>query len=162
MKPKYYLLAALFLIFPSCSPQAPLAELSDPGFGVIASSIEAIDEGVDIPVLMKTADVVKGIQFTLTWDPAVGQVLKPALTATNPGFTISASEGGRGVMKVLIFSMSGEILETSNPNIMTIPIRIINPDAPLFKLEFKDAIFAGPNAMSYPIPVQHANLKINA
>ncbi|MBC8193564.1 MAG: hypothetical protein ISR87_04455 [Candidatus Marinimicrobia bacterium] len=155
------LLAATLLILLSCSQEAQIIELSDPGFGVTASSIDAADEGVDIPVLMKTDDIIKGIQFTLTWDPAVGQVIKPSLTSSNPGFTVSSSEGGRGEMKVLIFSMPGDVFNMSDPTIMTIPVRIINPDAPLFVLAFKDAIFAGPNGVAYEIPVFHAKLKIN-
>ncbi|NQV42967.1 MAG: hypothetical protein HQ506_11490 [Candidatus Marinimicrobia bacterium] len=161
MRPNNYLLLAIVLLFISCSQETQVVELSDPGFGVIATNIEAVDEGVDIPVLMKTNDVIKGMQFSLTWDPTVGQVIKPTLTSSNPGFTISSSEGGRGEMKVLIFSMTGDILDTSNPNIVTIPVRIIDPDAALFTLAFEDAIFAGPNAVAYDIPVLHANLKIN-
>ena len=150
------------LILVSCSQEVQEVELSKPGFGITATSIDATDEGVDIPVLMKTNDVIKGMQFTITWNPSVGQVLKPALTSTNPGFTISSSEGGEGEMKVLVFSMTGDVFNTSDPTIMTIPVRIIDPDAPLLKLVFKNAIFAGPSAVSYEIPVLHANLRINA
>ena len=161
MRLKNYLLAAPLLLLLSCSQDIQIVELTNPGFGVTASSINATDEGVDIPVLMKTDDVIKGMQFTLTWDPGVSQVLKPSLTASNSGFTISSSEGGKGEMKVLIFSMTGEVFNTSDPNIMTIPVRIINPDAPTFALAFKNAIFAGPSAVAYEIPVHHANMKIN-
>ncbi len=155
------LLAATVLILLSCSQEAQIVELSDPGFGVTASSIDPNDEGVDIPVLMKTNDIIKGMQFTLVWDPDVGQVIKPSLTSSNPGFTISASEGGGGEMKVLIFSMSGDVFNTIDPTIMTIPVRIINPEATLFTMVFKDAIFAGPSAVAYSIPIFHGNLEIN-
>ena len=155
------LLATTLLFFQSCSQDVQKVELSNPGFGITASSIDAADEGVDIPVLMKTDDIIKGMQFTLTWDPSIGQVIKPSLTATNPGFTISASEGGLGQMKVLIFSMTGAVFNTTDPAIMTIPVRIINPDAPDFTLAFNNAIFAGPSATAYEIPVLHAKLKIN-
>ncbi|MBC8375600.1 MAG: hypothetical protein H8E26_06100 [FCB group bacterium] len=161
MRLKISLLATTLLIFLSCSQEVQQVELSNPGFGVTASSINAADEGVDIPVLMKTEDIIKGMQFTLTWDPNVGQVIKPSLTATNPSFTISASEGGRGEMKVLIFSMTGDVFNTSDPTIMMIPVRITDPDASVFTLAFKDAIFAGPSAIAYEIPVLHAKLKIN-
>jgi hypothetical protein len=116
---------------------------------------------VDIPVLLKSSDVIKGIQFTLTWNSSVGQVLKPSLTASNPNFTVSTSEGNRGEMKVLIFSLTGDLINTEDDTIMTIPVRIINAEASDFTLAFKDVIFAGPNAISYDIPVFHANLKIN-
>ncbi|NQT63895.1 MAG: hypothetical protein HQ556_13120 [Candidatus Marinimicrobia bacterium] len=161
MRLKISLLTTTLLIFLSCSQEVQKVELSNPGFGVTASSIDAADEGVDIPVLMQTDDIIKGIQFTLTWDPNVGQVIKPTLTATNPGFTISSSEGGQGEMKVLIFSMTGDVFNTSDPTIMTIPVRITDPDAPVFAMAFKDAIFAGPSAIAYEIPVLHAKLKIN-
>ncbi|MBT4036207.1 MAG: hypothetical protein HOB84_04080 [Candidatus Marinimicrobia bacterium] len=161
MRLKISLLVTLLLFFLSCSQEVQTVELSNPGFGITASSIDAAAEGVDIPVLMKTDDIIKGIQFTLTWDPGVGQVIKPTLTAANPGFTISSSEGGRGEMKVLIFSMTGAVFNTTDPAIMTIPVRIINPDAPDFTLAFNNAIFAGPSATAYEIPVLHAKLKIN-
>ena len=158
---KLFLFATALLLLLSCSQKAQNIGLSNPGFGVTAVSIDAIAEGVDLPILMKTDDIIKGIQFTLTWDPAVAQVIKPVLTRSNPGFTISASEGGLGAMKVLIFSMSGDVFQTADPNIMTIPVRIIDPDATRFTLEFKDAIFAGPSAVAYEIPLWHAKLKIN-
>lgn len=161
MRQKYYLLITIFFLLVSCSKKAQIIELSDPGFGVTASSIGAADEGVDVSVMMKTDDIIKGMQFTLGWDPDVGQVIKPSLTSSNPGFTISASEGDRGEMKVLIFSMAGDVFNTSDPTVMTIPVRIINPEATFFTLTFENAIFAGPSAVSYDIPVFHANLKIN-
>ncbi len=161
MRHKYYLLITIFFFFLSCSQKAQIVELSDPGFGVTTSSIDAADAGVDIPVLMKTDEIIKGMQFTLGWDPVIGQVIKPSLTASNPGFTISASEGGRGEMKVLIFSMAGDVFNTSDLTVMNIPVRIISPEADFFTLRFENAIFAGPSAVSYEMPVFHANLKIN-
>ncbi len=158
---KNSLLAATILFFLTCTQEVQKVELSSPGFGVTASSIDVADEGVDIPVLMKTDDVIKGMQFTLTWDPNIGQVIKPALTPANPNFTISASDGDLGEMKVLIFSMTGDVFNTDDPTVMNIPVRITDPDASMFSLAFKDAIFAGPSAIAYEIPVSHARLKIN-
>ena len=161
MHTKLGIFAAILWLLLSCSQEAKKIELSNPGFGVTASSIEATDEGVDLPVMLKTEDIIKGIQFTLTWDPNVAQVIKPTLTSTNSGFSISAGDGNRGEMKVLIFSMAGDVFNTDDPTIMTIPVRIIDSEATLFTMAFKDAIFAGPSAVAYEIPVLHANLKIN-
>ena len=161
MRVNYILLIAATMIFLSCSPEAQKVELSNPGFGVIATSIDVVAEGVDLPVLLRTDDIIKGIQFTLSWDPTIGQVIKPVLTAMNPGFTISSSDGARGEMKVLIFNMSGDELITSDPSIMTIPVRILDSNAIDFAMTFKDVMFAGPGGAAYEIPVTHANLKIN-
>ncbi len=160
MRVKYSIILITLVMFLSCSRETQNVELSNPGFGVIRTNIEVLDEGVDLPVLLRTDDIIKGIQFTLSWNPSVAQVIKPALTPTNPGFTISSSNGSQGEMKVLIFSMSGDVLNTTDSIIMTIPVRIIDPDAKLFNLVFKDVIFAGPGAVSYEIPVSQANLKV--
>lgn len=156
----YLILALVFII--SCSRDVPTTlELSNPGFGITQTTIDARPEGVDVPVLIKTNDVIKGLQFTLSWNPELGQVIKPSLTDANPGFTISAGEAVNGEMKILIFSMQGEAFDTKEQVIMNIPIRIIDPDADLFTLTFRNTIFAGPGAISYEIPVTHARLKIN-
>ena len=148
-------------IMVSCSNETPdNMELSDPGFGIVASSIDSRSEGVDIPVLLKSAEVIKGIQFTLSWDPEIGQVIQPKLTDMNPGFTVSASDGAEGQMKVLIFSMTGDVLQTNDLELMSIPVRIIDLKAEIFNLSFKDVIFAGPNATSYSIPITHAKLRV--
>ncbi len=160
MRVTYGLIIVLLLLLQSCSKETSNRELSHPGFGVTETTIKAVDAGVDLPVLLKTDDIIKGIQFTLSWDASIGQVLQPALTAANPGFTISSGEGDRGEMKVLIFSMTGDEINTTDPKIMTIPVRIIDPDASRFALAFKDAIFAGPSAVAYEIPVTHAKLEI--
>jgi|FLOH01.1.fsa_nt_gi hypothetical protein len=153
-------IGALTLLM-SCSSETPNnMEISDPGFGIVASSVDARLEGVDIPILLKSADVIKGIQFTMSWDPEIGQVIEPSLTELNPGFTVSSSEGTNGQMKVLIFSMTGDVLNTNELKFMTVPVRIIDREAQTFDLSFKDVIFAGPNATSYSIPVTHAKLKI--
>ncbi|NQV29851.1 MAG: hypothetical protein HQ508_03090 [Candidatus Marinimicrobia bacterium] len=148
-------------LFASCSREtADKVEIGDPGFGIVASSVDSRIEGVDIPVLLKSADVIKGIQFTLSWDPEIGQVIEPKLTEMNPGFTVSSNVGAEGQMKVLVFSMTSDVLITSEPELMTIPVRIIDHDAETFNLWFKDVIFAGPNSTSYNIPITHAKLQI--
>jgi len=162
MHAKYRLMIVTLMVLVSCSQDMETKiELSNPGFGITETSIKAMDEGIDLPVLLKTDDVIKGMQFTLSWDPSIGQVIQPTLTNTNPGFTLSAGVAGNGEMKILIFSMQGDVFNTGESTIMTIPVRIIDPDATIFSLTFKDAIFAGPGAVSYPIPVTHARLKIN-
>jgi len=161
MRTKISLLLTSLIICISCSQETQQIELTNPGFGVIASSIDIVDEGFDLPVLLQSDDIIKGVQFTLSWDPAVAQVIQPAMTAANAGFSISSSDGERGEMKVLIFSMAGDVLNTTDPTILTIAIRIIDPEAELFELSFNDAIFAGPNAVSYAIPITHAKLKVN-
>ncbi len=162
MHTKFILIfSSLIFLFSCAQTTAEKIELSNPGFGVIETSISAITEGVDIPVLLNSNDVIKGIQFTLSWDPTVGQVLQPTLTSSNPGFTISSSESQHGEMKVLIFSMSGDIFTVTDPEVMKVPVRIIDEEAPIFKLFFNDAIFAGPSSVSYQIPVEHANLRID-
>lgn len=159
-KTKFSILAIITLALIACSSEPKERKLTSPGFGVTATSIRVADEGIDIPVLLISDEVIKGMQFTLSWNPNVGQVIKPALTESNQGFTISSSEGERGEMKVLIFSMTGDVLNTAEPVVMNIPIRIIDPEAEAFELFFYDAIFAGPKAVSYEIPVTHAKLKI--
>jgi len=154
-----FIVAPAFLM--SCSSETlEKIEISDPGFGIVAASVDSHIEGVDIPVLLKSADVIKGIQFTLSWDSEIGQVIEPKLTDMNNGFTISSSEGIEGQMKVLVFSMTGEVLNTTELELMTIPVRIIDQEADTFNLSFRDVIFAGPNAASYSIPITNAKMKI--
>lgn len=157
---KISLLTSITLLLISCSSEPKEKDLTSPGFGVTATSIRAADEGVDIPVLLKSDEIIKGMQFTLAWDPNIGQVIQPVLTEANQGFTVSSSDGERGEMKVLIFSMTGDILSTTESVVMNIPIRITDLESETFDLFFYDAIFAGPKAVSYEIPVTHANLKI--
>ncbi|MCF7826997.1 MAG: hypothetical protein K9N29_10140, partial [Candidatus Marinimicrobia bacterium] len=123
MHAKYRLMIAMLMVLVSCAQdtETKKIELSNPGFGITETSIDALDEGVDVPVLLRTNDVIKGMQFTLSWNPNLGQVIKPALTDANPGFTISAGEPVNGEMKVLIFSMKGEVFNTDDSTIMTIP-----------------------------------------
>lgn len=147
--------------FFSCAKQESTNVLSSPGFGIIETSVTTSVAGVDLPVYLKSDDIIRGIQFTLHWDETVGQVIKPELTEANPGFTVSAGEASGGQMKVLIFSMSGDDLVVGDNAFLTIPIRIIDTEASAFKITFKDPIFAGPKASSYSIPVSHANLKIS-
>jgi len=161
MRIKISLVIASIFICLSCSKETQQIELTNPGFGVTASTIDVVDEGFDVPVLLKSDEIIKGLQFTLSWDPAIAQVIQPVMTASNPGFTISSGDGVRGEMKVLIFSMTGDVMVTTNSTILNIPVRIIDPGAELFELSFNDAIFAGPSAVSYEIPITHANLKIN-
>jgi len=162
MKRLSYLIAGgmLLCIFMGCSSRSDELELTDPGFGITATRIKAADSGVDIPVLLQSDDPIKGLQFTLEWNPKLGQVIKPVMTEKNAGFTISTSEVSGGVMKVLAFSMSGDQLDTSDPVIMHIPIRITDSSTDSFELLFQDVIFAGPAAASYDIPITHAKLKV--
>ncbi len=158
---KHYLILIVSILLISCSGEPAKIELSNPGFGVVETSIEARSEGVDLPVLLKTDEAIKGIQFTLAWEPSIGIVGTPVLTGNNSGFTITAKTRTNGTMKVLIFSMTGEELNTKDPEIMRIPVSILDPESSLFTLEFEKVIFAGPNARSYDIPVTDARLKIS-
>ncbi len=156
----YSIITILIALTISCAKKVQNVAISDPGFGITTTIIEARSEGVDIPVFMKTQDVIKGFQFTLKWNPSVGQVLAPQLTDANSGFTVSAGEGTDGAMKVLVFSMSGDILQVPDTEILTIPVRIIDSDATTFSITLADAIFAGPKATSYNIPVTHGRMTI--
>ncbi len=160
MRIKYILILLSLILFLSCSKEPPEVTLSDPGFGVVETQINAGPKVVDLPVLFNTELEVKGIQFTLTWDATIAKVGQPQLTDQNPGFTVSTSKGGQGAMKVLIFSMTGDVLNTLDPEIMTIPVSILDPQAEAVSLIFDQAVFAGPNAMSYDIPITHASLTI--
>lgn len=160
MKLNFSLIVVSTLLLLACSQESKESELTSPGFGVTANTIRADQEGMDIPVLLKTEETIKGLQFTLSWDPTIGQVIKPELTEANSGFTVSTTDAVRGEMKVLIFSMTGDVLNTAEPVIMHIPIRIMDGEAENFELFFNDAIFAGPKAVAYQIPVSHGQLKI--
>lgn len=157
---KQIIFISLAILMLSCTREPQRIALTDPGFGITATTIHSRDEGEDVPILLKSDDIIKGIQFTLVWDASIGQVIKPALTSANPGFTISVNDSERGRIKVLVFSITGEEFNLADSSILSLPIRITNPDAEQFDLVFEDVIFAGPNATSYEIPVSHANLKI--
>jgi len=157
-KPIIFISLAFLML--GCSQESNRIALTDPGFGITATTIHSRDEGEDVPILLKSEEVIKGIQFTMVWDARIGQVIKPALTSANPGFTISVNDSERGRMKVLVFSITGEEFNQTDSSIMSVPIRITDPEAQEFDLVFEDVIFAGPNATAYEIPVSHANLKI--
>ena len=150
----------LILVFISCSDQPDTPELTSPGFGVVESVIDARPEGVDIPILMKSEDIIKGIQFTLVWDVKKGIVGKPLLTDANASFTLTSSNPSNGRIKVLIYSMSGDQLDLSDPQILTFPVSIIDQSVTDFTVIFENPIFAGPSASSYTIPVTHAKMKV--
>ena len=153
------LLVSLILIM-GCSREAPEQSLTDPGFGVTTLEIKAGAGPTNLPVYLKSAEPVKGIQFTLKWDPTIGQVSQPVLAPGNPGFTVSSNQGRPGSMKVLVFSLQGDILDPNQQEILNIPIEISSSAAERFTLRFDEAVFAGPSAKSYAIPVSHADLRI--
>ncbi|MEA3287288.1 MAG: hypothetical protein U9Q77_07925 [Candidatus Marinimicrobia bacterium] len=159
MRFRYFIPLLILILFNFCSKQSPEVQLSDPGFGVVETHID-VDKVVDLPVLIKFDQVIKGIQFTLTWDTAIVKVGQPELTELNSGFTVSTSKGTGGEMKVLVFSMTGDVLNTSEPEILSIPISVLDSLADQVSLLFDKAVFAGPNALSYDIPVTHANLTV--
>ena len=148
------------LILIGCASEKQKPVLSDPGFGVTAVEIQAGAEDVEIPVYLKYDEPVKGIQFTLVWDAAKVEVSKPILLDTNPSFTVSNNEPRNGQMKVLIFSMQGNILDVSDPEVFRLPLKLIDKEAPEVELRFENAVFAGPSASSYDIPITHAKIKI--
>ncbi|NQV15042.1 hypothetical protein HQ531_06250 [bacterium] len=162
MQIRLIIISTALILLISCTSEKQKIELSDPGFGVVETSIDAGSKVVNLPVLINTQEEIKGIQFTMTWDEEVAKVGKPHLTKLNSGFTVSTGAPARGQMKVLVFSMAGDVLNTLEPEILSIPITIIDPAAAEFSLIFENAIFAGSNAKSYEIPVSHANLKINS
>ena len=160
MRASLNLTIVTLVLLASCSRESRELELNNPGFGVMATTIDAQAEGVDLPIHIKSDEVIKGIQYTMVWDPSVGQVMQPQLTEANSDFTISSTDGLGGKMKVLIFSMTGVELNMEESSIMNIPVRILDPEATDFTIIFEDVIFAGPNASSYSIPISHANLEI--
>ncbi len=160
MRLRYIIILITLVLISACTREAPKSELSDPGFGVLEDIIEAGVGLVHLPVLLKSDQVIKGIQFTLAWDTTIAKLGKPLLTDLNPGFNVSTSEAVDGQMKVLIFSLTGDELNTLVPEILTIPVSLINPQADQLILSFEEAVFAGPNAMSHKIPISHAKLKV--
>ncbi len=157
---RYIFVLLVLALFSSCSRETPPVELSDPGFGIVQTSIDAGDETVDLPVLIRTDKEIKGIQFTLTWDASIAKVGEPELTALNPDFTVSSRKGSIDKMKVLVYSLTGAVMNVSDPTILTIPMSIIDSQAKTVSLVFDKPVFAGPNAISYTIPVTHAKLRI--
>lgn len=157
---KHISILILLILLISCDSDKTRIELTTPGFGVVETSIDATSKTVDLPVLINTQDEIKGVQFTLKWDTKIAEVGQPKVNELNPGFTVSAGKAVNGQMKVLMYSLAGEVLNTSESQILTIPITIINSEADNFSLIFDNAVFAGPNAKSYEIPVTHAQLKL--
>jgi len=154
-------LVAFFILLISCTTEeSPKAQLSNPGFGVIETSISRDVNTTNLPVLIKTDQVIKGLQFTLTWDGTAAKIGQPQLTGLNSKFTVSVGKASAGQMKVLVFSMTGEALDTSEPVFMTIPVSILDSETEEISIFFNKAVFAGPNASSYDIPVTHAQLKV--
>lgn len=157
---RYTLLAMTAFLFMHCAQEPAKIELSNPGFGMVETSIAIRAEGTDLPVLLNTDQAIKGIQFTMVWDPTLAVVGQPVLTPTNSGFTVSAKKNINGTMKVLVFSMTGDVLNTTDPHVMNIPVSILEIEATKISIDFEDVIFAGPSATSYDIPVTQARLKV--
>ena len=162
MRLKRILAGMMIVMLIACTGNTPEKTLSTPGFGVVETRIAATAGEVEIPILLKTTDVIKGLQFTLVWDKNQVRVGEPLLTETNPGFTVSTGNGRQGRMKVLVFSMTGEEMNTSDPEILKLPVRVVDPQAQDVMIQFDKAVFAGPHAKSYAIPVSNAQLKVTA
>lgn len=150
----------IVLMFIGCSTERKEKELSEPGFGITAIDIKAGKDEIGIPVYLKFNEDVKGIQFILSWDETIAEISQPEMTRTNPNFTVSNNQARDGKMKVLIFSMQGDVMDVTDPHIFDLPIEIINDEASELTVHFEDVVFAGPNASSYEIPVTHAQLAI--
>jgi len=156
-----YILGILMLLgLLACSKAPDKKVLSTPGFGIIEDQIAGSGQTVELPVLLNTDQDIKGLQFTLIWDPAIARVGPPQLTAENPDFTVSTGNGRDGRMKVLVFSMTSAIMHTENPVILTLPVTVIATAGQEVSIQFAKAVFAGPNAKSYTIPVTHAQLEV--
>jgi len=160
MKSKLAVGIILLALFGSCSRELPEKSLSRPGFGVTQTRIIADGSETELPVLLNTTDIIKGLQFTLVWDVNQVRVGEPRLTETNPDFTVSVGNSRNGRMKVLVFSMTGGAMNTTDPEILKLPVRVIDPKADEVQIRLDKAVFAGPHAKSYAIPVTHAQLTV--
>ncbi len=155
-----HILMITFVFLVGCSSDSKDPVLTSPGFGITKSEVSRSISETEIPVYLKYDEPVKGIQFTLDWDPDQADVGQPVINATNPGFTVSSKSAPGGRMKVLIFSMQGDVFDLTDPEVFRLPIKITDENCTEFNLRFEDAVFAGPSAASYDIPVSHAKFKV--
>ncbi len=157
---KSSIVLSIFIMLIACTEEGSQNTLSEPGFGIVETRISALENTTQIPVLLKTDELIKGLQFTLSWDTTLVTVGPPELNDLNASFTLKVGEGSLGKMKVLVFSMSGDALDTSEPAFMMLPVTLFDTQADVIDIFLNDVVFAGPQAASYSIPVTHAKLKV--
>ena len=160
MKTKSLAVLLMLFLLTACSSDSVEVELTDPGFGFTWKQISAEPAGFDVPIHLKYPEPMKGIQFTLVWDPSEGMVGEPVLREPNQSFSLSVNKKTPGRMKVLIYSMTSETFDLSSSHIMDLPVSILSREVQQFKLMFEDAIFAGPQAAAYTLPISHGQFEV--
>ncbi len=146
----------LFLLFftllmAACGERTP--PLPEEGFGAFDQQFQ-VGRETRVPVYLTTSKPVKGVEFMLSWNPELVRVATPEIRTAHAGFSVHARTHAPGLMKVLVFNMRGGAFDLSDPWILEIPVTPAT--AGEGRLTLGSAVFAGPNATSYDLPVRSA------
>ena len=160
MKMRYMIFGLMsMLLITTCGKEVKVESFPNPGFGFNQSSIHQRD-GM-LPLLLAHDQPIKGVQFTLRWDPSQLKLETPLVTESNSEFTVSANPGTPGRMKVLLFSFQGGELDLTDSQILQIPYAVTSQSIQKISIQLEDVVFAGPAATSYEIPVSQGDFEVS-
>jgi hypothetical protein len=124
----------------------------------IGEALSPKDEWTIIPIEMETPMPVAGIQMTLKYDSNAITVGEPQITELSKGFETDYAVKS-GEMKILMYSLSGDLMPVGSDPIIIIPVKITPTSTENNLLQLKDIIISTANSNTVPVLTEDTSIR---
>lgn len=120
----------------------------------------AYGQTIEVPMTLKTDELIMGLQFDLVWDTSLVKIGEPVMVLDNQHMSIK-TRMNEGRLRTLIFSVQSKPMNLVTNEVLKIPVTVRSRLVGQTPLQLTQVIVAGSDAHQLQVPVQSGVIKLS-